>query len=186
MKTVFKSILLVAAVLVAGFAAAAVGHPLEPTSLMALSALGTINIAAGEKLAVVGTIDPQTVANTQLYTDVVDMQKHHQALFVALLGNMAAETIDFTLYYCDSDGNNAVELKDCTQLAAHASNNDNKQLVISLRAEELLAASKRYVKAGLVTGAGTGGPAAVLALGVDSRSQPASGDDLSSVVEIQL
>jgi hypothetical protein len=145
-----------------------------------------INAKAGEKIALVGTIDPQTVANTQLYTDVVDMQKFHQAIFIALLGNMAAETIDFTLYYCDSDGNNATELKDCTQLAAHASNNDNKQLIISLRAEELLDAEKRYVKAGLVTGAGTGGPAAVVALGLDARSGPESAADLASVAEVQL
>lgn len=145
-----------------------------------------INTKAGEKIAVVGTIDPQTVANTELFTDVVDMSKFHQALFIALLGDMAAETIDFTLYYCDSDGNNAAELKDCTQLAAHAANNDNDQLVISLRAEELLAAGKRYVKAGLVTGGATGGPAAVVALGVDAHYEPASDSDLASVVEIQL
>lgn len=141
---------------------------------------------AGKKLAVVGTIDPQTVANTELFTDVIDMSKFRQALGVALLGNMAAETIDFTCYVCDSGGNNATELKDCTQLAAHASNNDNKQLVISVRAEDLVDASYTYIKFGLVTGAGTGGPAAVLALGVDARNEPASDADLSSVVEIQL
>ena len=144
-----------------------------------------INMKAGEKLAVVGTIDPQTVVNTELFSDVVDMSKFHQALAVALLGNMAAETIDFKAYSCDSDGSNAAALRSATQLAAHASNNDNKQIVIGVRAEDLIASGKQYCKFGLVTGNSTGGPAAVLVLGVDARATPASDIDLSTVVEIK-
>lgn len=137
-----------------------------------------------ERAAIVGTIDPQTVVNSEVFTDVVDMSKFQQALFICLLGNMSNETIDFTLYTCDSDGNNATELKDCDQLAASASANDNKQLVINLDAQELAAVNKRYVKAGLVTGNSSGGPAAVVALGMQPRFGPASANDLSSVVEI--
>ncbi len=55
----------------------------------------TINTLAGEKLALVATIDPATVANTQVFTDVVNMANFHQVLAVAMLGNMASETIDF-------------------------------------------------------------------------------------------
>jgi hypothetical protein len=189
-----------AALLVAGVAMAGAGNavPVEVVGLtlspdligpglVGLAMAGMINTKAGEKLAVVGTIDPQTVANTELFTDVVDMRLFHQALGIALLGNMAAETIDFAAYTCDSDGNNAAELKDTTQLAAHASNNDNKQLVISVRTEELIASGKTHIKFGLVTGNTTGGPAAVVALGVDARSLDAAGPaDLASVAEIQL
>lgn len=145
----------------------------------------SINIKAGEKIAVVGTIDPQTVVNTELFTDVVDMGKFHQAMGIALLGNIASETVDFKAYTCDADGNNAVALRSATQLAAHASNNDNKQIVIGVRAEEVIASGKTNIKFGLVLGLNVGGPAAVVALGVDARSLPMTSDDLSTVVEIK-
>ena len=137
-----------------------------------------------ERIAVVGTIDPQTVMNTELFTDVVDMKHFHECMGIALLGNMAAETIDFAVYTCDSDGNNATELKDITQLAAHATNNDNKQVIINVKSQDLASANKRYVKFGLVTGSNTGGPAAVVALGVSPRYAPGTDNDLNTVVEI--
>jgi hypothetical protein len=145
-----------------------------------------INEMASEKIAVIGTIDPQDVVNSEVFTDVVDMSKFHQAMFICCLGDMASETIDFVVYNCDSDGNNASALKSATQLAANAANNDNKQIVIAVRDQELLtvAQTTRYLKAGLVTGGASGGPACVVALGVDAKHGPASDDDLSTVVEI--
>lgn len=148
--------------------------------------MSNLNVAAGEKLAILATIDPATVANSEVFTDVIDMNLFNQVYAIALLGNMAAETIDFKCYYCDSDGNNATALKAATQLAAHASNNDNAQVGISVRADELVANSKRYVKFGLVTGGATGGPAAVVVLGSDPRYQPASGSNLASVKQVKL
>ncbi len=146
----------------------------------------SLNTLAGEKLALVGTIDPQTVANTQLFTDVVDMSRFHQVLAIAMLGNMASETIDFRCFHCNSDGSSSVELKACTQLAANASTNDNTQLIISVRAEELAASGKQHVRFGLVTGGATGGPAGVAVLGVDAKYQPANDSDLSTVQQIRL
>lgn len=145
-----------------------------------------VNIAAGEKLAILGRINPQTVANTELFTDVVDLSRFHQAIGIALLGNMAAETIDFKCYSCDSDGSNATALKSATQLPSSATANDNAQVAISVRAEDLQASSKRYIKFGLVTGGGTGGPAAAIALGVDARFEMASADNLASVKQVKL
>lgn len=40
-----------------------------------------------EAIALVGTIDPATVANTEVFTDVVDMGAHVQVMAVALIGN---------------------------------------------------------------------------------------------------
>lgn len=145
-----------------------------------------VNIAAGEKLAILGRINPQTVANTELFTDVVDLSRFHQAIGIALLGNMAAETIDFKCYSCDSDGSNATALKSATQLPSSATANDNAQVAISVRAEDLQASSKRYIKFGLVTGGATGGPAAAIALGVDARFEMASADNLASVKQVKL
>ena len=53
---------------------------------------------------------PQTLASTETFTDVVDMGANSQAIAILLTGNMAAETIDFKAYSCDSDGNNAAAI----------------------------------------------------------------------------
>lgn len=143
-----------------------------------------MNTIAARSFAIAGTVDPATVANSQVYTDVVDMTKFGQVVGIALLGNMAAETIDFKAYTCASDGNSKVELKACTQLAAHASNNDGTQLMINVRADDI--GDARYITFGLVTGNSTGGPAAVVAIGCDARFGPASDSDLASVVQIKV
>jgi len=145
----------------------------------------SINTLAAADIAVVGTLDPVTVVNTEVFTDVVDMTKFGQVLGIALTGNMAAETIDFKAYTCASDGGSKVALKSATQLAAHASNNDGKQIVINVRAEDLTS-GQRYIVFGIVTGNSSGGPAAIVALGTNARYQPATDSDLASVVEIKV
>lgn len=144
-----------------------------------------MNSKLSEAVAIVGTIDPATVANTEVFTDVVDLGALRQVAAVALIGNVPAETIDFKAYSCDSDGNNAAAItgRAATQLAAHASNNDGKQLVINVRDGDLIASGKQHVKFGLVTGGATGGPCAVVVLGAP-RQGIASANDLASVAEI--
>ncbi len=138
-----------------------------------------------ERIAVVGTVDPQTVANAAVLTDAVDMALWHEVIFVLALGDMAAETIDFGIYESATSGGSytAISNKAATQLAAHASNNDNKQIVISVKASQL-SAGMRYIKGRAITGNSTGGPACILALGLKPRYGPGSDDDLSSVVQI--
>lgn len=147
----------------------------------------TINIGAGEKLAIVATVDPQTVANSEAVTDAVDMSKFDQAIFILALGDMASETIDFRLE-SDSDSGFATDkqtLKAATQLAASATLNDNDQVVLWCRAQDLLAnTNHRYVRGRAITGGATGGPAAIIGLGVNARHEPAADSDLATVVEI--
>lgn len=137
-----------------------------------------------EGAAIIATVDPQTVANSEQLSDEIDMSKWEQIMAVLLLGNMASETIDFGLQSASSSGGSYSNLsgKQATQLAAHASNNDGKQLVISLKSEEL-GQGNRYVKARAITGGATGGPACIIVLGVP-RYGPGTDDDLSSVAEI--
>lgn len=138
-----------------------------------------------EAVAIVGTLDPVTVVNSEVFTDVVDLGANIQAAAVLMIGNIAAETVDFKAYSCDSDGNNAAAItgRAATQLAAHASNNDGKQLVINVRDGDLLASGKQHVKFGVVTGGAAGGPAAIIVLGTP-RQGLASANDLASVAEI--
>ncbi len=140
----------------------------------------------GELLAVVGTIDPQTCANSEKFTDVVDMSKYDQVIAIACYGDMASETITFRAVTCDSGGSTPVALKAPTALGASASANDNTQQIIVVRSADLNAnaESDRYVKFGLVTGGASGGPASVLVLGVPHQGV-ASASDLSTVAEIK-
>ena len=140
-----------------------------------------------ENLALCGTLDPGTVSDTEVFSDVIDMSKFHKVLGTALLGDMAAETIDFRAVTCDAAGNNVAALKSADQLAAHATNNDNKQIQIEVDGADLPRTTNadRYIKFGLITGGATGGPAAITVRGL-SKHLPANNDNLDSVVETEI
>lgn len=141
-----------------------------------------------ERMGLIGTIDPQTVSNSEVFTDVIDMSKYQKVMAVFMLGNMPAETIVARCVTCDSGGTNAAAFKTASTLSAHASNNDNDQIIIELDGDELAEGgsnAERYVKFGLVTGGSTGGPAACAVFG-EVKQPPATNHDLSSIVEIEV
>lgn len=144
------------------------------------------NVSLAEGLGVAGVINPQTVANTVRLTGAIDMSKWDSLLFIFALGDMAAETIDCGVQTCDADGtSNRVDIsgKQATQLAANASNNDNKQIVIAIDSADLIANGKQYVVGKMITGGATGGPGSCIVLGVP-RYGPAEVVDVSSVVQV--
>ena len=139
-----------------------------------------------EEIAVIGTIDPQTLADTEVWSDIIDMSKYWDVMAVALLGNMndSTGTLVFRAVTCDSAGNNAAALKTASTLAVVA---DNKQVVIEVSNEDLAGGgnnANRYIKFGMISGS-TGGPAGAIVLG-RSKNGPASDDDLSTVAEIEI
>ena len=140
------------------------------------------NVLASEKCPIVGTVDPATITAAS-YTDAIDMSKFHQALGIALLGNMDdANNVVFAAYPCNSAGNaRGTAMKTITKTAA--AGNDNTQLVIGVRAEDLLAqvTYTRYIQFGIANSGAGGGPAGVVALGIDPKYGPGSDSDLSSV-----
>ena len=136
-----------------------------------------------ERAAVVSTIDPQLGDNTTLNGDYVDLAKFHEVMFVLLLG-ASDITVDFSVRESrDTGGTGEQALKSATQLT---SNDDNKQVVISVKSEELTQTSAyRYVRPRVVIGDGaTGAYVAVVALGMRPRFGPASDDDLADVAQI--
>ena len=143
---------------------------------------------AYEMAGVIGTIDPQTVVDTEVFSDVIDMQDFHQVMCVFALGNMAAETIIARCVTCDSSGNNIAALKTASTLSAHATDNDNKQIIIAVRGEDLPGTTNanRYIKFGVITGGSVGGPIGAVALGLEAKHGPANQHDLASVVEIEI
>lgn len=138
-----------------------------------------------EGVALAAALAPVTVVNSEVFSGVVDLGVNQQAMGILMLGNMAAETIDFKFYSCDSDGSNAAAVtgKAATQLAAHATANDGKMVAINVRDTDLLASGKQYGKFGVVTGGATGGPAAILVV-TDPRQGQASANDSANVAEI--
>lgn len=142
------------------------------------------NILASEKIAVVGALNPVSVSTVQ-YTGAIDMSKFHQVLGISMVGVVGDGAIKLEVFPCNAAGNaRGTALKTATYTES-SGDNENKQLVMGLRAEELLgqATYTRYVQFAL-TCAGTG-MGAIIALGVDAKYGPASDDDLSSVKEIE-
>lgn len=129
-----------------------------------------------------------TASSTPLVTSYADAKNVDTIMLVASLGNMAAETIDVALYQAtDTSGTSAKSLKAATQLAAHATNNDNKIVVVSVRKEELdLANGFDCVAGRIVTGGATGGTCGLTVLGGDLRYGPASAVDAAEVVEVKI
>lgn len=129
-----------------------------------------------------------TASSTPLVTSYVAVTNAPKIWLVAVLGDMAAETIDVALYQAtDTSGTSAKSLKAATQLAAHASNNDNKVIVIGVDAAELDLANGFVTVAGrCVTGGATGGAVGLVVLGSSLRYGPASLVDSSDVVEVKI
>ncbi len=140
--------------------------------------------AVAEALAILSTIDPGTVNSTPKVGDWVPVKNYQKLLAVFLLGDIAAETIDCSVQEAtDGSGTGAQAYKAATQLAAHATNNDNKQIVIEIDCSKV-SAGFTHVAPRMVTGGATGGPGAAVILGVVNRYDPASDGDLATVVEI--
>lgn len=141
-----------------------------------------------EKLAVVATIDPQTLADTEVFSDVIDMSKYHRVMAIFQTGAMNASTgtLVARACTCDSAGANAAALKTATTVPVTEDVNDNAQVVIEVDEMDLAGGATnkdRYVKFGMVSGA-TGGPAACVVLG-EPKQGLAKDSDLSTVQEIE-
>jgi len=139
-----------------------------------------------EKLAVLGTIDPQAVGGTTTTTvssDVVDMSAFRRVMFVLSVGTLGVgSTVDLTVYKGTATGTVTSSHTAITQLTAA---DDDKQVIVEVTAEQV--EPNRYVKAVIVaadSGAGTIDGMSLVALGGECRHGPAVNYDLSSVDEI--
>lgn len=140
-----------------------------------------------ENLALAGTLDPVTVVNSEVFSDVIDMRKFHKVLGTLMIGDVASETVIFRCVTCDSGGTNVAALKTASTLSAHATNNDGKQIQIEVDGADLPGTSNadRYIKFGVVTGGASGGPMAISAHGIP-KNLPATNDALDSIVETEI
>ena len=126
-----------------------------------------------------------TANSTPLVTSYVTAANAGRAMLIARLGDMASETIDIAIYQGQGGSTGAKSLKAATQLAAHASNNDSKVVVVSVDLNDLdVDGGFTHIAGRCVTGGATGGTVALVLLTGDLRYAPASLVDSSDVVQI--
>lgn len=135
-----------------------------------------------EMLKLAASRNISTMNSTPAVTAAVDMSLFKKVYAVLVLGDMANETVDFRLESAAADNfsGTVTTRVAATQLAANASNNDNKQIILELDNSQV--AGDRYVRGRGVTGNTTGGNVAMLIFGVPFDSTT---DNAESVVEIK-
>jgi hypothetical protein len=138
-----------------------------------------------EKVAVVGTIDPDANATGSFNTDWIDMSKFQQVMFVVMAGIIATGgTLDFKVQEAKTNtGGSAADLATGTLSITQMTTGDNdEQAVVNVEAEDL-SDQFDFVR-GVMTLTTAAADSAVLALGLLPRYGPASANDLASVGEI--
>ena len=136
-----------------------------------------------EDWKVIAVRSPAAMLNAQVLSDVVDMSKYRTVIAILLLGDMAAETIDFSLQTDSAAAFNidVQTLVAATQLAANAASNDSKQIVLQAVVEKMKA-GHRFLRARGITGNNVGGLAAMILLGEPRYSNE---PNLASVLEVK-
>lgn len=137
----------------------------------------------------IGTIDPQSVTTTEVFTDVIDMTDFDEVTFYFMTGASGADDIVARVVTCDSGGTNAAAFKTASTLSGSATANDNVQIIVNVTAEDLAGGSTnadRYVKGGIVS-ASNATLAACAVIGYKPKHGPGHADvpDLTSVQEIE-
>lgn len=147
--------------------------------------MSTPNSRFSDRVAIVGAIDPDAYSAGASYdklTDAIDMSRFGRVAFIVAAGDIdSTGTVDFKVTQAAEADGDYTDLagKAITQLTA---SDDDKQAVVEVAAAEL-GAGKRFIKGALRT-ATAGSDAAVIALALDAREEPASAQSLDSVVEI--
>ena len=138
-----------------------------------------------EETAVLTFTAAGTASSTPLVTSYVSAANAGRALLIARLGDMASETIDVAIYQGQGGSTNAKALKAATQIAASASANDNKYVVIGVDLNDLdVDGGYTHIAGRIVTGGATGGTCSMVVLAGDLRFGPASVIDSTDVISI--
>lgn len=144
------------------------------------------NQPPSDRAALIGVIDPAShSAGAPISTAWIDMKLFQSALVAALIGEIGVSgTVDVLVEQAtdgSGTGSKAVTGKAITQLGA---TDDNKQVMINLRADELDAANGFTHCRVTLTPTTAAAVAGVAVFGMDPRYAPASNHDLVSVAEI--
>lgn len=133
-------------------------------------------------LLVMSCIDPDAYAANTYYGDAIDMSKFERAIFVLQVGDLGSSaTIDYAICSgATTSPTAAMTAYTATQLT-QAGSDDNKQVVIEVPAQAVLAAGHRYIRDRLIVGTATSDAGAI---GFGVRARYDTETDLASVDEI--
>ena len=139
-----------------------------------------------EKVAVVGTVDPDANATGAFPTDWIAINDYQQVMFVVMAGILVSTcTLDFFVQEADdSTGGNAATLASGTLTITQMTTADNDEQTIVNVDSEMLSNTFTQIRGVLQVTTQTG-DSAVIALGLLPRDGPANKNDLASVVEIK-
>jgi len=139
-----------------------------------------------EKVAVVGTVDPDAAATGAFNTDWVKVADFQQVMFTIMAGIIeAGGTIDFKVQEADdSTGGNAATLASGTLNITQMTTADNDEQTVVNVDSEMLSNTFTHVR-GVLQITVAAADSAVLVQGLLPRYGPASDNDLASVGEIK-
>jgi len=138
-----------------------------------------------DRLAIVSCIDPDAYTTGTQTGDAIDMSVHRQIMTIVQAGALGSSaTLNCLLTESATSGGTYTQItgKGITQLTQAGTDSD-KQAVVEVTAEEVIAQGYRYIR-GTMTVTTATSDAGVLTLADFSRYSPASEYDLSSVDEI--
>lgn len=141
-----------------------------------------------ERLAIIGTIEPDVTTASTVTTDEIDMRKFERVMFIGLLGTLGTSaTVDFSVKGGASSNpashSTVITGSAITQLTQAGTDASDKQFVVEVSAEQVAEQGLRYIEGSLVVGTATSDVGLVV-LGLHKDYTPASDFDLASVAQI--
>lgn len=149
--------------------------------------MSTQSSRISERLAVIGTIDPDAYGTGAQNTDVIDMLYWRRVRFIVMVGDLGSSgTVDFIVNGDTASGGSyatAITGKSITQLTQAGTDSD-KQVEVEVTAEEVAAQGLRYIRGTMTVGVASS-DSGVLVEGEPAHySANVTGNDLTSVDEI--
>lgn len=139
-----------------------------------------------ERLAIVGTIDPDAYGTGAQNSDIIDMKFWRRVVFIVMAGDLGSSaTLDFKVQSGDSTLSDAADLtgKSITQLTQAGTDSD-KQVIVEVTAEEVAEAGDRYIRGTMTIGTASS-DCGVIVLGEPAHyTKDVTANDLSTVDEI--
>ncbi len=140
------------------------------------------NMVGSEKFAVVATIDPDVLTAATHTSDGVDMSLFESATAIAMVGTLGSSATVIAKVTSGSDNSTFGNTVKTATTLTQAGSDDDKQVVINVRGEDLTAGD-RYIRLEMVVGTASSDGGGIV-LGHNARYAPASDNDLSTVDEI--
>ena len=146
------------------------------------------NALPSERVALLGTVDPDVLTATAHTSDYVDAGSFESIMAVIMAGTLGSSaTFDAKLVQAtDSSGTGSKDIsgKAITQLTQAGTDESDKQAIINVRSEELdLDNGFDHVALTITVGTASSDGGGAL-FGLNPRYGPASDNDLASVAEI--